>query len=66
MADGPLAAVADWKLEEKGQDNLRYFFSFDEVNRVESGRNCFVIGRKGSGKTAGGGEREGESRAAQK
>lgn len=50
--DGPLAAVADWKLEEKGRDNLRYFYSFDEVNRVESGRNCFVIGRKGSGKTA--------------
>ena len=52
MAESPLAAVADWKLEEKGHDNLRYFFSFDEVTRVENGRNCFVIGRKGSGKTA--------------
>src|SRR5579864_6636364 len=44
--------VAEWKLEAKSEDNDRYFFHVKEVSRIENGDKCYVIGRKGSGKTA--------------
>jgi hypothetical protein len=44
--------VAGWKLEAKNEDNERYFFHVREVENIESGDKCYVIGRKGSGKTA--------------
>ncbi len=47
-----LNEVAAWKLEAKLEDNARYFFHLEEVNQIESGQNCYVIGRKGTGKTA--------------
>ena len=47
-----LKAVADWKLEERGADNARYFFETEDMAGLYNGALCFVIGRKGSGKTA--------------
>jgi energy-coupling factor transporter ATP-binding protein EcfA2 len=44
--------VAKWKLEAKNEDNDRYFFHVNEVSTIEEGDRCYVIGRKGSGKTA--------------
>jgi cold shock CspA family protein len=44
--------VSEWKLEAKSEDNDRYFFHVKEVSRIENGDKCYVIGRKGSGKTA--------------
>lgn len=47
-----LEAVAKWNLEERGKDNQRYFFETSETDGLYNGDMCFVIGRKGSGKTA--------------
>lgn len=47
-----LEEVAEWKLEAKNEDNDRYFYHVKEVASIESGKRCYVIGRKGSGKTA--------------
>lgn len=47
-----LETVSDWKLEAKLEDNDRYFFHTAHVDVLESGSRCYVIGRKGSGKTA--------------
>lgn len=44
--------VARWKLEAKNEDNDRYFFHVRETTTIEDGDRCYVIGRKGSGKTA--------------
>lgn len=47
-----LTEVSSWKLEAKFEDNERYFYSIKEENFLLSGQKSFVIGRKGSGKTA--------------
>lgn len=47
-----LGAVASWKLEERGKENERYFFETKAAAGLYNGEQCFVIGRKGSGKTA--------------
>ena len=44
--------IANWKLEAKLEDVDRYFFHTDEVQEILSGRKAYVIGRKGTGKTA--------------
>ncbi|HNC84998.1 MAG TPA: hypothetical protein PK999_18235 [Nitrospira sp.] len=44
--------VAKWKLEARNEDNDRYFFHVREASTIEDGDYCYVIGRKGSGKTA--------------
>ena len=44
--------VANWKLEAKLEDNFRYFLQVAEVPKIESGARAYVIGRKGTGKTA--------------
>ena len=47
-----LKAIADtWHLEAK-QENENLFFYIDEVNSIKNGEKCYVIGRKGMGKTA--------------
>lgn len=43
---------ASWKLDAKSEDSERYFFHVKEVREIESGDQAFVIGRKGTGKTA--------------
>jgi len=47
-----LQEIADWQLEAADEDNSRYFLKLSDVDRVKSGRARFVLGRKGSGKTA--------------
>ncbi len=47
-----LKEIAGWKLEAKAEDNDRYFFHVREVEKIKEGERCYVIGRKGSGKTA--------------
>lgn len=42
----------NWKTEAANESNEKYFLCYDEVNTVLNGTNCFVIGRKGAGKTA--------------
>jgi len=44
--------IEDWKLEAKLEDNERYYYHTREIAKIESGKKCYVIGRKGSGKTA--------------
>jgi hypothetical protein len=47
-----LAEIANWRLEAKEEDSARYFYAQPELSGVSSGRISYVIGRKGSGKTA--------------
>jgi len=42
----------NWKLEAKQEDNTRYFFHVNEAEKVLKGEKFYVIGRKGSGKSA--------------
>jgi integrase len=43
---------ATWKLDAKSEDTDRYFFHVREVQELEQGERAYVIGRKGTGKTA--------------
>src|SRR2546425_5631053 len=52
MSLSVLQEIADWKLEGKSEDNRRYFFHVSEVESIENGSRSYVIGRKGTGKTA--------------
>ena len=47
-----LNEIASWKREAKAEDNYRYFWHVTEVEKISRGEKYFVIGRKGSGKTA--------------
>lgn len=45
--------IADnWKLDARFEDNNKYFFNYQEVEQILNDDKCYVIGRKGSGKTA--------------
>lgn len=47
-----LEAIANnWKLEAK-MEQEKYFYHYKEVNTILENQRCYVIGRKGSGKTA--------------
>lgn len=41
-----------WKLEAKQENNFRYFFHVNEAQKILAGDKFYVIGRKGSGKSA--------------
>lgn len=48
-----LKNIADnWKLEAKLEDSRKYFYNYREVNEILNKNKCYVIGRKGSGKSA--------------
>ncbi|MBQ0719930.1 MAG: hypothetical protein KBT88_15655 [Gammaproteobacteria bacterium] len=47
-----LEEIEDWKLEAKLEDSHRYFYQTKVVNRLSNGKRSYVIGRKGTGKTA--------------
>lgn len=47
-----LEEISRWKREAKSEDNSRYFWHVREVDQIAQGDKYFVIGRKGSGKTA--------------
>ncbi len=44
--------ISNWKLEAKLEDNERYFYLTPEVEQLLKGEKSYVIGRKGTGKTA--------------
>jgi hypothetical protein len=44
--------ATNWKLEAKSEDVGRYFYHMNEVEAILSGAKNYVIGRKGTGKTA--------------
>jgi energy-coupling factor transporter ATP-binding protein EcfA2 len=44
--------ISEWKLEAKQEDVERYFYHIDMVDKLINGSRSYVIGRKGSGKTA--------------
>lgn len=49
----PLEEIREnWKLDAKSEDTERYFFHVKELERIIKGRRSYVIGRKGTGKTA--------------
>jgi Cdc6-like AAA superfamily ATPase len=43
--------INNWSVEAKKEDRA-YFYNIQEVNVIAEGRKTFIIGRKGSGKTA--------------
>lgn len=43
---------SSWKLDAKSEDTDRYFFHVSEVEAIQSGERAYVIGRKGTGKSA--------------
>ncbi len=47
-----LAKISEWQLEAKSEDNLRYFYHLNEVDLILQGKKNYLIGRKGTGKTA--------------
>ncbi|MBX2966310.1 MAG: hypothetical protein KF845_09210 [Cyclobacteriaceae bacterium] len=48
-----LKNIADnWKLEAKLEDTEKYFYYSTEVDNIIKKEKCYVIGRKGSGKSA--------------
>ncbi|MDZ7910007.1 MAG: hypothetical protein U5N10_18505 [Gemmobacter sp.] len=47
-----LKEISNWSIEAKDEDTSRYFFHFDDVTQIENGQKNYVIGRKGTGKTA--------------
>ena len=47
-----LEEIEDWKLEAKLENSHRYFYYTKIVDRLSTGKKSYVIGRKGTGKTA--------------
>lgn len=48
-----LKNIADnWRLEAKLEDSAKYFFYSSEVDNIIKKDKCYIIGRKGSGKSA--------------
>ncbi|NWB14388.1 hypothetical protein HX819_08245 [Pseudomonas sp. D6002] len=47
-----LTEISTWKREAKSENNDRYFYHVKEVDQIAKGDKYFIIGRKGSGKTA--------------
>lgn len=52
MTNDLLLAVRDWKLEAYYEDMSRLFYRFDGFDDILGGKYAFVVGRKGSGKSA--------------
>jgi hypothetical protein len=44
--------ISEWKLEAKQEDVGRYFYHSNITDKLVNGSRSYVIGRKGSGKTA--------------
>lgn len=47
-----LDEIKEWKLEAKSENTERYFYHVDELTSISRGSAAYVIGRKGTGKTA--------------
>jgi|GEM_PF-1991922 len=45
--------ISDWKVEARASlDELKYFYYMNELDLIRNHNKCYVIGRKGTGKTA--------------
>ncbi len=47
-----LEEINNWKLESADENTDQYFFHIDDVKLIDTAKRVFVIGRKGTGKTA--------------
>lgn len=47
-----LREISRWPIEAKEDDTVRYFYETEDLPLLLDGSKCFVIGRKGTGKTA--------------
>lgn len=47
-----LDELSQWKLEAKSENTERYFYHVAEIDNISRGLSAYVIGRKGTGKTA--------------
>lgn len=47
-----LKEISRWSIEAKDEDTEKYFYYFDDIKALEEGYKNYVIGRKGTGKTA--------------
>lgn len=48
-----ISAIADnWQLDAMQENMCKYFFSDKDLSLVKDGKKCYVIGRKGAGKSA--------------
>lgn len=47
-----LEEIEDWKLEAKLENSQRYFYHTRVVARILKGQKLYIVGRKGTGKTA--------------
>jgi hypothetical protein len=47
-----LDEIKEWKLEAKSENTARYFYHVEELKNIAKGSAAYVIGRKGTGKTA--------------
>lgn len=47
-----LTEISEWQLDAKSEDNFRYFYHLSEVDSILQGKKNYLIGRKGTGKTA--------------
>lgn len=52
MSELLTSILKNWQTDAANESNEKYFLYFDDVKTVLDGSKCFVIGRKGSGKTA--------------
>ncbi|MBB4803078.1 hypothetical protein HNP37_003153 [Flavobacterium nitrogenifigens] len=53
MTNNTLKSISNnWKLEAKLEDTEKYFYYSSEVDNIIKNNKCYVIGRKGSGKSA--------------
>ena len=52
MSKELLLEITNWKLEAKLEDIHRYFYPTQATDLIANGSRCYVIGRKGTGKTA--------------
>jgi len=47
-----LREIGEWKLEAKLENNIKYFCPIPELDSISNGKKAYIIGRKGTGKTA--------------
>lgn len=52
MQSNFLEEISGWSIEAKEEKTEDYFFHFKDVSLIEEGKKNYVIGRKGTGKTA--------------
>jgi len=52
MRSAILEEISNWSIEAKEESSEDYFFHFNDVSLIERGQKNYVIGRKGTGKTA--------------